>query len=108
MTRFKDFGSSKNTKREPITFSLEGQEFEAKPAIQGKVLLDFAKLTDDPTKAAAAIPFFFSKVLTPESYKKFDALLESDDVIVEVETLAEIAGWLMEEYTNRPEEQSKG
>jgi len=108
MTRTKDFGSSaKKINKSPITFTLEGEEFEAKKMLQGKVLLDFAQLSDDPNKAAAAIPMFFEKVLLSESLERFSALIDSDDRIVEVETLAEIVGWLMEQYTNLPEEQSK-
>ena len=108
MTRFKDFGSSAaRIAQTPISFKLEGETFTARAAIQGKALLEFAQLTDDPGKAAGAIPVFFERVLLPESYKRFDALLDSEDKVVEVETLAEIVGWLMEEYTNRPEEPSK-
>jgi len=107
-TRHKDFGSSaKKINKTPIKFTLEGEDFEARGALQGKVLLDFAQISDEPSKAAAAIPTFFAKVLLPESLDRFNALLESEDRIVEVETLAEIVGWLMEEYTNLPEGQSK-
>lgn len=104
--RFKDFGSGKKV-YEPLSFKLHGEEFDALPAIQGKTLIEFAEMSTDPAEAAKAIPLFFSKVLTEESYNRFDALLSSEDKIVEMETLGEIVGWLMEEYTNRPEEQLK-
>lgn len=106
MARFRDFGST--TKNyEPLSFKLNGQEFQAVPAIPGKVLLDFAKESSsgDVGMQAELINKFFSKILVEESYERFNTLIESTDQIVEVETLAAIVGWLMEEYTNRPEGQ---
>jgi hypothetical protein len=61
--------------------------------------------SDVPEAAAKVITSFFKQVLQDESYARFDALLSDKDKIVSVETLGEITGWLMEEYTNRPEEQ---
>jgi hypothetical protein len=45
---------------------------------------------------------FFKNVLQDESYARFDALTRDKNRIVEVETLAEIVSWLMEEYSDRP------
>lgn len=108
MTRFKDFGNPSTTERiEPLSFKLYGEEFHCVPAIQGKVLLDIAadSGSDDPTKSAGVVLAFFSKALKPESYARLETLMASDDKIVTVETLAEITGWLVEEYADRPEGQ---
>jgi hypothetical protein len=43
--------------------------------------------------------------LPAESYARFDALLEDEKKIVSVETLGEIIGWLIEEYSDRPNPQ---
>jgi hypothetical protein len=58
--------------------------------------------SDDPAAAALIVNKFFKQVLTDESYTRFDALLTDKQKIVTVETLAEITGWLVEEYTDRP------
>jgi len=108
MTRFKDFGQGKtDEKKEAVSFKLHGEEFTCVPEIQGKLLLDLVadSSSDDPAKSAAVIDKFFSQVLTDESYERFEALLGDKNRIVTVETLADITGWLVEEYSQRPEEQ---
>ncbi len=108
MTRFKDFGSGTgSTPKEAPVFKLHGEEFTCKPAIQGKVLLDLAANSagDDAAKAAGVIDSFFGYVLTEESGKRFESLLVDPDRIVSVETLSEIVAWLVEEYTQRPNQQ---
>lgn len=105
MARFKDFGSPGADKTEPITFALHGETFEAVPAIQGKTLMGLIKDSnvDDAAQSAAMILNFFETVLLPSSLERFNALQETQDKIVPVETLAEIVGWLVEEYSGRPE-----
>ena len=61
--------------------------------------------SEDPAKAAAIINTFFKQVLLEESFVRFEALAESQDKIITVETLAEITAWLVEEYAGRPEGQ---
>jgi hypothetical protein len=109
-TRFKDFGRGKGAGRpdEPLSFKLHGEIFHAKPRIQGQLLLELVeKSTDTENTSAQAgiISSFFKEVLKKESYERFQVLLHDDERIVEVEDMAEIVGWLMEEYTNRPEGQ---
>ena len=106
MARFKDFGSGDQDKpAQPISFKLHGEEFSCKPKMQGKVLLDLvakSSAQDNPGEAAAIINKFFELVLIADSYTRFEALVESDDKIVEVEQLSEIVAWLVEQYTDRP------
>lgn len=106
MARFKDFGAPAADKTEPLTFALYGETFHAVPSIQGKTLMSLIKdaSIDDPSESAAMVLGFFDKTLLPESLERFTALTESTDRIVPVETLAEIVGWLVEEYSGRPEE----
>ena len=104
MTRFKDFGSGTDNTKEPLVFKLHGEEFTCKPAIQGKLLIDLAKNgnSEDPSKAAETIEMFFGYVLVDSDKERFQNLLVDPDRIVSVEVLSEIIGWLMGEYTNRP------
>ena len=102
--KFKDFGSGTEDK-EPISFKLHGEEFKCHPAIQGRTLMKVAMNADsgDVAMAASVVDDFFAIALLPESHKRFTAILESEDKIVTVETLGEISGWLMEQYSSRPE-----
>jgi hypothetical protein len=103
-TRFKDFGEDTNVNREPLSFKLYGEEFHCRPAIQGKILLDTVKDVDseNPASAASMIDNFFKKTLVEESYERFQKLLNDPEKIVTVETLSEITGWLVGEYSSRP------
>jgi hypothetical protein len=105
MARFKDFGSGGDKPTEEISFSLYGESFSCRPAVPGKVLLDLvAKSSDDenPGKAAGVVNDFFNVVLTPESFERFDKLTSDPERIVQVDTLAEIVSWLVEQYSDRP------
>ena len=110
MPRFKDFGSKKSENVEPISFKLWEEDFNCVPELQGKVLLDMVSSVNtdgdssDASSQAKAINEFFSTVLTDESEKRFNTLLTDKEKIVSVDTLGEIVGWLVEQYTNRPTE----
>lgn len=111
MARFKDFGSGASTEgsKEPVVFKIYGEQFTCIPTLQGKTLLDLISDSgsDDPAKSSATTIKFFESVLTDESLEKFNALINSKDKIVSIETLTEITTWLIEEYTDRPLEQSE-
>lgn len=95
--------SVKHEEQSPLTFDLEGQTFEARPAIPGAVLLDLVAVAGDEGAAGAgSIISFFEKALVPESYERFDVLIKDPEVLIGIETLVEILSWLIEEYTSRP------
>lgn len=106
-TRFKDFGSGIQEEAEPLAFKLHGEDFECYPQVQGKLLLDLVadSSSGDPAKQSAIVTKFFEYVLKPESKERFDSLISDPERIVTVDTLAEITEWLIEEYTNRPNQQ---
>jgi hypothetical protein len=109
-TRTRDFGSTKSIDDfDPLNFSLNGENFECRAAIQGSVLLGFVADADSPEggKAAQALYGFFEKALEPDDYIRFDALLKDPKRIVDLNLLGEIAGWLVEEYTSRPTSEPK-
>ena len=105
--RFKDFGSGSSESSEPLVFKLYDEEFECYPQVQGKLLLDLVadSSSEDPARQSAIVTKFFEYVLKPESAERFQALVQDPERIVSVDTLAEITGWLVEEYTNRPNPQ---
>ena len=105
MSRFKDFGNPFNSdEAESLSFKLYGEEFICKPSMQGKTLLNFAASSDSENAADStkAILSFFSNALVEESSERFEKLLEAPDKIVSVETLGEIIGWILEQYSTRP------
>jgi len=107
MTKHRDFGSGASTQApEEITFTLHGEDFTCLPEIQGAVLLDMVGADgENAARSAGAITEFFGKVLEDDSATRFKALVNSKDRFVSIETLGEIVGWIIEEYTNRPEKQ---
>ena len=109
MTKFRDFGNGGDaSKKEPISFKLWDQEFHCVPVIQGKLLLEIVSdsTSEDASKSALVMDKFFTAVIKPESKKEFDTLLSDPEKVTTLETLSEIVGWLMEEYSNRPNERS--
>lgn len=106
-TRFKDFGTGTPVDEQPLSFALHGETFNCRPALQGKFLLDLVAQSndDDPAAAAELVNKFFANVLDPESFERFESLVQDPDRIVSVETLGEITGWLVSEYTDRPTQQ---
>ena len=108
--KFKDFGQSNVSDLPEIKFKLHGEEFVCHRAIQGKVLLEVAGGFDE-TKTSNAnqiIDDFFKIALEPESFDRFYTLIHDPEKIVLVETLGEITGWLVEQYSARPTEEPSG
>lgn len=103
MSRFKDFGNGPDLSGvEPMSFKMHGETFNCRPAVQGKLLLSLVAGADDPVKSADAMNKFFEMVLLEDDHKRFEALCADPDKIISVETIADIAAWLVSEYTNRP------
>lgn len=108
-TRHKDFGKAKSSEEyEPLSFTLEGQEFFCKPAMNGMTLLKFVREadSDDGGRSAAAMIDLFDKVLKKDDAVRFKELVDDPDVLIEMETLGEIVAWVVEQYTSRPTKES--
>lgn len=115
MTKFRDFGSSNTENAEPVAFKLCDEEFQCRPSIPGKLILNLAAAStnqDDPATNAKMIDDFFCAVLKTESYERFEKLTLDPDKAVEMATLMDIVQWLVETYsdrpTQRPEDSSTG
>jgi hypothetical protein len=109
-TRRKTFrGGKKIEDFEPVEFDLNDQLFHCKPALQGAVLLEFVSRadSDEGAQAATALYGFFEDVMEPEEYTRFRDYLKNPSVIIDMETLGDIAAWLIEEYTARPTQPSE-
>ena len=109
-TRRRDFGRTKTIDEfEPVEFVLNDETFHCKPAVQGGVLLKFVARADSESSGAAAeaIYEFFEKVMEPSEYLRFMEVLEDPKVIIEMDTIGEVATWLVEQYATRPTEQPK-
>lgn len=67
-------------------------------------MLELISKSDDskPAETAQMVFNFFERVLQAEDYTRFQALIDSADTIVKMETLGDIVAWLVEEYSNRP------
>jgi hypothetical protein len=101
MARHKSFGSiNPYAEQEPVSFDIYGETFMCRPAVQGFELLRFANEVGD--KPNEAILSFFHICMNEAEYLRFQELLEDPDKIVDAQTLGEIAGYLVGEYSARP------
>ena len=109
MARSKNFDEGEDNKvvKDPITFTLKGEEFTAIPEIQGTVLMDLVKRSqsEDPAESFDMMIELFENALEDESLERFNALITDKHRIVTIEKLTEVISFLIEEYANRPEEQ---
>jgi hypothetical protein len=85
---------------EPITFDIDGEEFEAIAAdrLPAGALADYFQHINEGNlfKAHDA---FFETVLTEDSYKRFNDRLHSKENPITVNVLGDIAAWLLgDEY----------
>lgn len=109
-SRRKSFRGGKNIAEfEPVEFDLNDRTFKCKAAMQGAVLLEFVSRADSESggAAAGALYGFFQDCMPVEEYQRFRDYLNDPDTIFEMETIAEIASWLVEEYTARPTQPSE-
>lgn len=89
---------------EPIPFELEGESFEAYGQVPGAVLLDFiaASTQEDSSGTAGAIIGYLKSSMNKTEFKRFDALTRDPEKLIELQVLADIVAYLIEERTSRP------
>jgi hypothetical protein len=85
---------------EPITFDVDGEEFEAIAADRlpaGALASYFQHINDGNLFKAHDV--FFETVLTEDSYKRFNDRLNSKETPITISVLGDIAAWLLgDEY----------
>lgn len=99
--------------RERIEFKIDGDTFEATPAVPAEILVEFAnRFTDVNTKPStpgeqfATVTAVLQLVLLPESFKRLTARARDLDNPVEIDQLSDVILWLLEEYGMRPTQPS--
>ena len=107
MARHKSFGSPVLNSDEPLTFDLYDTTYRCKPAMQGRLLIEFIARSsaNDPAAGAQAVLDFFDSAIIESDLQHFKDVLSSEDKIVPMDTLTEIMDWMIEEYTGRPTQQ---
>lgn len=106
MSRHKDF-SVKVEELEPVTFTIDDQEFAAEDAVPGAILLDFIKDADsgDGGRAAGALIDFIERVIVDEDRERFRDLIRDPKKKIDIALLGSICEWLVSEYAERPTKQ---
>jgi hypothetical protein len=107
--RHKDFGAPVSIEdAEPLYFTYDGEDYYCRPEINGVVLLKFVRDADsgEGGKSAGALLDLFQKILLTDSYERFEKYVNDPDKIISIETLGEVAAWVIEEYTARPTPES--
>lgn len=103
--KIKSFTSTtEKTVVEPIPFELEGETFEAYGEVPGAVLLDFiaASTQEDSSGTAGAILGYLKSSMKKEEFKRFDKLTRDPEKVIQLQVLADIVAYLIEERTSRP------
>lgn len=107
--RHKAFASAAS-RAEPISFSLDGEEFHAAPVQPAAALEAVAEVADVAGTDARmgdqfkALMSYMDLVLLPESSARLSARMRDAESPVSMEDVASVAGWLIEEYGGRPTE----
>lgn len=109
--------------RVPPEFTLAGQRFRALPEPPGGALSDFFWVFGASADVKAAGVVRFISACLPDKgveetaaggltllggAEEFDEVIHGKDVIVSLSTLQDIALWLVEEYSGRPQTPSSG
>jgi len=97
--------------RERLQFTIDGDVFEAAPALPGKTLAEFAKRFADvaDTSLADRLDIFadaLGMVLLPDSAAVFTKRFEDLEHPIELEQASEVIVWLLECYGLRPTQPS--
>lgn len=105
MARFKKFsGGKKLSDFEPLGFELNGQEFECYSAIPGSVLLEFVRgaSSADGATSAGALYTFLEAAMPEAEWERLNEVLHSPETIIELEMIADIVSFLVENFSDRP------
>lgn len=100
-----------------LPFELGDEVFHAKPRLSGITLINFVRgvqeaneaSEDEDTKGTAVLDLLLGllqSALGPKEYDRFRKYTEKDGVYVSMETIMEIAQYLVSEYTESPTEAS--
>lgn len=93
---------------EPVEFDISPDSFTAlKPGeVPANVLIKYSEQVQ-AGKLYEAHQDFFERVLIGESAKVFKDRLDSSETPITLNTMIEVAGWLVEQYSSTPKVQRK-
>lgn len=102
--RKKSFTARNVVPTDGLEIEINGRSFPCRPKIAGITILDFTSKMDeeDPVAMSRGLVDFLSACIDPSVEKDWHAFISDPDNDVDIEVLAEIVGYLTEEYTNRP------
>lgn len=101
MTRFRDFDAARAERvADPIEFVIGGERFTSTGELPAGVLLDIGRAIAAGNDFASFALFteFFDSIVAPADHERFAGVVRSTDI----ETVLELAGWIIEEATGRP------
>ena len=100
MTQLKDFSKP----RVDLRFTVDGEEFEAWPALPVEVLLETLATSAEifANSDRTAIRRIFEIMLKPESAARFGKRLGSMESPIDIQQVDSIIEWLLESYGQRP------
>jgi len=92
----------------PLGFDIAGESFEVLPEAPGIILLEFIEATTSDNKGAtaAALTKFLKSVMSAEEWARLDVVLHDAKNMIDIKTISEIVGFVIESYTSRPTEAS--
>lgn len=95
--------ASDDIKSIPVTFELAGETFTAKAQVQGIVLMDFLEESDGGgVSSLVAFKTFLKESMAEEEYTRLNSHLRTSDEYIDITKIAQVVGYLVEEYTSRP------
>lgn len=104
----KDFSRA----RKRIRFRIDGDVFEAAPALPAETLVEFSNRFADVTEKKLGAGELFSAirgvlelVLLPESFARLSVRLRDPSSPVDMEQMSDTVVWLVEQYGLRPTQQ---
>jgi hypothetical protein len=109
LSAMKDFSKV----RKPIQFRIDGDVFDATPAIPAQVMIDFTEqITNaDPTQMSpkeqvGLLAGMLEIVLLPRSLKRFKERMADVENPIGLDQINDVVEWLFEEYGLRPTTES--
>lgn len=96
----KEFGTGK---KKGHTFTLAGEKFRTYPGMSVTfVVADTAGGADEELPPLQATIAFIRSLIVKEDRERFDHLIASPDVYIDVQDLLDLSNWLVEVISGRP------
>jgi len=103
MTRFKDFdeinAAAAEAQNDNPSFKLGGATFSC---VNAPKAINIAKLSKAGQGDVEALIDYLRLLVVPQERDQFTTVLDSDEIIIKIDDLADLVTWLSEQYTGRP------